>query len=314
MSIAIIVDSTCDLPQHYVADNNVEILPIDLLLNGETYKDTKNPLEIAAFFSGDQVSKMVNAQSLPLSVEQICDIFYKKIVTKYGYALVLTAAKGRSNTYENAVQASLSINKNYQSYRKAAGLESGFTMRVINSGTLFAGLGIATSYAVDLVANNTSKVQLRQKVEEFKSNIYTYCIPSDLFYLRTRAKTKGDKSVGLMTALIGKALDVIPVILGHMDDTQPVAKIKGHNKAVDRVFDHTIEQIDQGLKIPRVVISIAGEIEWLHQFDGYHRLLKKAKTESIEVLSSVMSIAGGVNLGPGTITVGFASDPHTFVS
>jgi len=132
-------------------------------------------------------------------------------------------------------------------------------------------LGISHSYAVELVEQGTSRTLPGQKAEEFKPDSYAYCIPKDLYQLRTRAKTRGDNSVSLMAAIVYKARDVIPMVLGLMDDTRLSLKYKGHTKAVDQLFDLAVRQIDAGLTMSRAVaIGVVISIGTGHH---YHRIV-----------------------------------------
>lgn len=307
-----VADSTCDLPQKYWDNHSIEIFPFSLLIDGVKLKDTKDPVEQRKFFDDDRIGKLHTADSIPLSTEEVVNYFHKSIVTKYDFALIVTASKGRSETYKNVLGASHAVNLSYRPFREAAGLKSNFAMRVVNSGTLFSGLGVLVAHMRDLVEAGSDKKELRDAAEEFKPNIYTYCVPKDLYYLSTRAKSKDDKSVSVFAALIAKLLGITPVILGHMDDTAPVARIRGYENAVNSVFALTCSRMEAGLKSPRVVVSYAGNLNDLDQFSGYRKLLTWAQKMNVEVDTSVMSIVGGLILGPKTLTVGFACGPHEF--
>ena len=128
----------------------------------------------------------------------------------------------------------------------------------------------------------------------------------------TRAKSKGDKSVSVFAAIIAKLLGITPVILGHINDAAPVARIRGYENAVNSVFRLACSRMKAGLKSPRVVVSYAGNLKDLEKFSGYLKLLRRAKRMNVEIDTSVMSIVGGLILGPGTLTVGFACGPHEF--
>ena len=312
MSIVVVADSTCDLPQKYWGNHGIEIFPFSLLIDGVKLKDSKDPVQQEKFFDEDRIGKLHTADSIPLSTEEVVNYFHETIVTQYDFALIITASKGRSETYKNVLGASSTVNLSYRPYREAAGLKSNFAMRVINSGTLFSGLGILVAHMRDLIQAGAEKKELRNAAEEFKPNIYTYCVPKDLYYLSTRAKSKGDKSVSVLAAIIAKLLGITPVILGHMDDTAPVARIRGYENAVNSVFELACSRIAAGLKSPRVVVSYAGALKDLDKFSGYTDLLRRAAEANVEVDTSVMSIVGGLILGPGTLTVGFACEPHKF--
>ena len=47
---------------------------------------------------------------------------------------------------------------------------------------------------------------------------------------------------------------------------------------------------------------------------GYQRLRDICENNKVEVFESVMSLTGMVNVGKGAVVVGFASEPHKFVT
>src|SRR3546814_5762387 len=79
--------------------------------------------------------------------------------------------------------------------------------------------------------------RIRTRLEQLAANTYGYLVPRDLYYIRNRARAKGDRSVSLCSAALGTALDIKPVLRGYRGDTGPVAKVKGF----DRSEEHTSE-------------------------------------------------------------------------
>ncbi|OED46132.1 hypothetical protein ACH42_04105 [Endozoicomonas sp. (ex Bugula neritina AB1)] len=63
----------------------------------------------------------------------------------------------------------------------------------------------------------------------------------------------------------------------------------------------------KGLLTPYVMVSIAGLVEELDNFSGYSQLQDICKEHGVEIHSSMMSMTGAINMGKGTVTVGFAS-------
>jgi len=137
-------------------------------------------------------------------------------------------------------------------------------------------------------------------------------VPRDLYYLRARARAKGDRSVGLLSAALGTALDIKPVLHGHRGQTAPVAKLKGFETATQKLFDVTVQRIQEGLMTPTVCVSYGGELSELHALPGYARLREACQAHGVELYESLMSLTGMVNVGKGAVVVGFAAGPHRF--
>ena len=314
MSVVVVVDSSCDLPQSFLEEQNVEVLPIDLVVNDKTYSDTKDPQSMIDFFSQGEFNHLHLADTVRLSPQQVSDVFFERIVNQYDFAIVVTSSRVESESYKIALAASHDIQRQYRPHRESAGLTNGFGMRVINSATVCTGHGLVAAQCLKLFEDGIGKNQLRPTMEEFKTQVYCYMVPKDLYYLRNRAKKRGTKNVGLLSAMVGSALDMVPVTLGHRDKTIPTANIKGFDNAVSKLFTLAIRQMEMGLKTPIITVSIAGDTVDLFEFNGYNQLIEKSKEYGVKVITSVMSLIGGANLGPGAISLAMACDAHDFES
>lgn len=192
-------------------------------------------------------------------------------------------------------------------------MDGPFALRVIDSQTLFAGQAALAAETMRLIKAGTKINEIRQRVEQLASKAHGYATFTDLYYVRERARKKGDKSVGWLSAVMGSALDIKPVLCGSQDETFPVAKVRGYDNAVERIFENTCNRIESGLLAPIVCISHAGEVSAIKKFPGYRRLAEVARAHDVEVMEAMMSITGGVNLGPGAMSVGFITEPEDFV-
>ena len=312
MRIGIVVDSTCDLPASYFEANNVVLLPITVRIGEAVLADHRDEEATLGFLHAHVAERGHEAETTPYSVEQIRDLFLGKLVVDYDHVFCLTVTKTRSPIHEHAVQASFAILNDYKPVRQAAGYNSPFALRVIDSQNLFAAQGIGVVEAVRMRAAGAGVQQIRERLEELALNTHGYMVPPDLYYLRNRARSKGDRSVGLFSAALGTALDIKPVLHCHRGETAPVGKVKGFEAAVRKLFEFTIERIQAGLMTPTLCVSHGRELAELRALPGYARLRETCAANNIELFESVMSLTGMVNVGKGAVVVGFAAPPHRF--
>ena len=61
-------------------------------------------------------------------------------------------------------------------------------------------------------------------------------------------------------------------------------------------------------------LSYGGELDEMRALPGYSRLRDICANNNVDVYESVMSLTGMVNVGKGAVVVGFASEPHKFVT
>ncbi|ROS01207.1 DegV family protein with EDD domain [Sinobacterium caligoides] len=312
MSAVLVVDAGCDLPKSYLDENNIQVLPITVLIDGKEFVDNKDPEVLKNFFSEKLTSRDRKGYSVAWDSDEMSQFVLEKLVPKHDFALVETITKSRSPLFDNAREASFKVLGAYKNHQPDRRIPS-FAMRVINTGTLFAGQGLLAVKTNQLIKSGVTKCELRRSVDKFKEQVYSYAVPPDVAYLRSRIKLRGDTSISWAAATIGKALHVTPILCGREDDTFPVAKVRGHAKAINLMFDVACKRIrEDSLTMNTVVLSIADEIEKLEQFEGYARLKSCCEQHDVELITCMMGLTGCVNLGPGTISISVACEkaPH----
>ena len=312
MRIGIVVDSACDLPQDYIADNNIVLLPISVRIGEAVLADHRDEEATLSFLHAHVAEHGAEAETIPFSVAQIRELFLSRLVIDYDHVFCMTITKTRSPIHQHALQASFAILNDYKPIRQAAGHTSPFALRVIDTQNLFAAQAVTAVEAVRLRAAGASVQAIRERLEELAGNVHGYMVTRDLYYMRARARSKGDRSVGLISAALGTALDIKPVLHGYRGDTAPVAKIKGFDAAVQKLFEFVGKRVAAGLMTPTLCLSYGGELSELRALPGYTALRQVCETHAVEVLESVMSLTGMVNVGKGALTLGFADGPHTF--
>lgn len=310
MRIGIVVDSACDLPADFIERHRIVLLPITVRIGEAVLADQRNEEATLQFLHAHVAERGHEAETIPFTVEQIRDLFLHKLVIDYDHVFCLTISKLRSQIHDNALQASFAILNEYRPIRQAAGHNSPFALRVIDTLSLFAGQGVSAIEAVRLREEGQTPPQIRMRLEQLATNTYGYMVPRDLYYLRARARHKGDRSVGLVGAALGSALDIKPVLRAYRGETSPVAKLRGYDNAVRRLFEFTARRVCEGLLTPVVVIGYGGELEEMRALPGYGALREACADAGVEVYETVTSLTAMVNVGKGALGIGFAAPPH----
>ncbi len=310
MRIGIVVDSACDLPIDFIRKHRITILPITVCIDEHSFVDRHDPAATLKFFHESLGDRAHAADTEPFSVDQVHQLFLDKLVTQYDAVFCLTITASRSLIYENTLRASYAILKDYHAIRAAAGLSGPFLMRVIDTQTVFAGQVPIAWEGIRLIGGDTSPGQIRERLEQVAAHSSCYFLPRDLYYLRARAKKRGDRSVGWMAATLGSALNIKPIVRAYHKDTLPVGKVRGFEAGAEALFQHTIKRVRTGLMVPVVSLSYGGELDDLHALQGYQSLCEVCAEHSVNVLESVMSMTAMVHVGAAGLAVGFACDPY----
>ncbi|KAF1687153.1 fatty acid-binding protein DegV [Pseudoxanthomonas broegbernensis] len=312
MRIGIVVDSACDLPADFIRQHGIVLLPITVRIGEAELVDHRDEEATLAFLHAHVAERGHEAQTTPFTVEQIRDLFLRRLVIDYDHVFCLTISKLRSQIHENALQASFAILNDYKPVRQSAGYNTPFALRVIDTLNLFAGQAITAVEAVRMRQSGANVAQIRARLEHLAENTIGYMIPRDLYYLRARARAKGDRSVGLVGAALGSALDIKPVLRAWRGVTEPVAKVKGFEAAARKMFQVAQERVREGLMTPTLSLGYGGELAEMRALPGYDELRQTCQRHGVEVFESLMSLTGMVNVGKGAVAVAFASEPHRF--
>lgn len=312
MRVGIVVDSACDLPKPFIDRSAIEILPISVRIDDVVQVDHRDEDATLGFLHSHIAERGVSAETIPFTVEQIRDLFLQKLVIDYDYVFCMTITRTRSPIHDNAQKASFAILNEYKAIRAAAGNNTPFALRVIDTQTLFCAQGILPVEAVRLREAGEHPPKIRARLEQLAANTYGYLVPRDLYYIRNRARMKGDRSVSLLSAALGTALDIKPVLRGWRGETGPVGKVKGFEPAAQKMFDFARRRVAAGLLTPTLTLCYGGELDEMRALPGYTQLRDACDAQNIEVFESVMSLTGMVNVGKGAVVVGFAAEPHKF--
>ncbi|WP_250463671.1 DegV family protein [Microbulbifer litoralis] len=83
---------------------------------------------------------------------------------------------------------------------------------------------------------------------------------------------------------------------------------RGFDQCTEALFELAADRIRAGeLLVPMMVVSIAGRLEDLAKTPGFAALEQAAEEKGVKVYRSVMSLSGGINLGPGTVALALAT-------
>lgn len=312
MRVGLIVDSACDLPPDFIRKNDLFILPLTAIINGQTYVDNHDPVITREFYERGLLLKGHHAETEAFSAESIQKLFLEKIVTEYDMAFCETVDRSRSEIFDNATQAMNQVMARYQPIREKSGRPGPFSMRVIDTGQVFAGQGLMAAHTLRLIDKKLSKNALRHEVESFAGNIYTCSIPRDLHYMRERARRRNVKSISAVSAFLGKTLNITPIVWGHGADGTAVAKVRSFDAAVERVLGYAVRRVEKGLLTPYVSLSCGMPAQEMEQLPGLDRLRDACRRKGVELLLCQMGITSSIYLGPGSVCLALAAEDHNF--
>jgi fatty acid-binding protein DegV len=119
--------------------------------------------------------------------------------------------------------------------------------------------------------------------------------------------------VSFLSAALGSALDIKPLLHCNRGETGPLAKFKGFDTASEKLFGLAARRVREGrLLTPTVAMSYGGKLEEMHALPGYRELVDTCRQHGVDVFESMMSLTAMVNVGRGSLTLAFASEAPAY--
>jgi len=187
--IAIVTDSSANLPPELVREYDIHIVPIYLRWNGKDYRDGVD-------ISPEEVyHRLRSSTSLPkTSAPSVGDFLrtYMALASEADVIISIHLSPNLSAIYEAALTASR--------------LVEGTKIYVVDSHTAAMGQGFVVLEAARAARKGASPEEILQRIEYVSSRIHLFAILSTLKYLYYGGR------IGAAAALVGSALQIKPVL------------------------------------------------------------------------------------------------------
>ena len=176
MQRIIVTDSTSDLDQTYLAENNIHIVPLSVTVNGKSYIDQEeiSSEEYIQFLDNDENDLKTSQPPLGQFVET-----YETLTKDGAEVISIHLSSGLSGTYQTAVQASEMVDGK---------------VTVIDSKSIAYGLGYQIQHIVEWLNEGLSTEVILDKIQQLQKNIMLYVVIGKLDRLIKGgriSKTKG---------------------------------------------------------------------------------------------------------------------------
>lgn len=300
MKTALIVDSACSLPAAIRNKYDVFFVPLDYVVDDESFTDSCETEDALALFESGALSRKHEVFSHAPSAERFQEAMIEAINNGYDCVIVQTVNRTQGATYENANSA-LSRVKQQLDGRD-------MTLRVMDSRTVFAGQAVMAAETLRRLLKLNDESLVRRQMDKISETIQTFIVPKDPLVALERSRDRNENSIGWTQAMVANVVGVHPIICNSNDSSEAIAKVWGFKKAAEKVFRHVENCIDSGLKSPIISVNVVGSISLLESLPGYQSMVVKAKSKRLMVVPSVASVAAGIYTSVGSISVALATE------
>ena len=283
MAIKIMTDSACDLTKEMEQQCGVEILPLQVDIDGTMYKDREdiNPNEVYEKMKSGAVPKT----SLVLS-DRLLDSLTNH--AKNGDEVIYIAFSGAlSGSYNLAKLTAEDVCAEYPDFK----------VEVIDTKCASFGQGMVVLFACDALKNGMSFDEIVTKVRYWSDNMEHIFTVDDLEYLYRGGR------VSKTSKVLGGLLGIKPIL--HVSDEGklvPLEKCRGQKKTLARMVD-MMGELNPNISNEKIGIIHADSADVAEEVCK----MVVEKYGCKDILMSELGAVIGAHAGPGTIAIFFLS-------
>jgi len=278
--IAIVTDSTADLPPELMEKYGIRFAPQRLMLGGNTWLD-RIDIDPAAFYDLLQASKEFPTTSQP-SVQDFQDIFEDLAPNVDGIVAVLVSSK-LSGTVNSAVNA--------------AANRPDIPIEIIDSRGVSMMLGFTVLAAARAAAAGEDLQGVAEAVRAMMGRAHVYFVVDTLEYLHRGGR------IGAAARLFGSALNLKPILEMRDGAVTPLTKVRTRRKSLTKMLDLLDEKLAGSERVHMAVVNINASEEAARVREELQE-----RYRPVELLESECSPVVGAHSGPGTVGVAFYAE------
>lgn len=277
--IAIITDSSANIPAEVQGGLNIHTIPLWLVWDNENYQDGVD-ITPSEFFSRLKTSPNLPTSSQPTAGEFL--EFFRRIFEE-------TDADAIVN-----VLASSNISGTVACAEKAASQVPDLNVRVVDSLSSAMGLGLSTLAAARAAAAGKSLDEVVEAAEEMVRKNQMFFVVDTLEYLHKGGRISGGKR------LLGTALQIKPLLHFEEGYIRPYSQARTKRKAIELLLT-TMEQRLAGQKMAEAAVM---DVDAPEAGDDLAERVE-ARFAPLNLFRAGVSPVVGTHVGPGTVGVAF---------
>ncbi|MCB0805396.1 MAG: DegV family EDD domain-containing protein [Bacteroidales bacterium] len=279
--IALLTDSTCDLPQEIVEQYQIQVVPLTVHFKNDFYLDSLT-------ITSDEFYKLMEKVDYNPTTSQPT---YKDFTNRYNYLtshydqiVGIHLSEKMSGTFSNSKKAGFAVKERNQS-----------EITVHSSNKLTAALGLIVLRAAEAIENGMQYEQLNREIERWTANTHLFVSAPTLKYM-----IRGGR-VSAVRGFVGKLLGIQPLVTVNQEGkTEVFGKPRSTKQAMKMVIEEAA-RIMNGNKVWGYSISHADNQEGAAWYAREMEAITGQKPKFINFASPVL----GAHVGPGVVGLGF---------
>ena len=273
MTVAVVSDSTCDLPARLAEQHSITVVPLTVTIEGRGYLDGVD-IDADEFYRRN--APATTSQPSPGQFAKA----YERLLREHEAVVSIHISEKLSGTYAAAVQGARLVEETAGPGR----------VTVIDSTMVSMPLGLLTLAAARMAEAGEGADGIAGQLGDLASRIRVFFVVATLENLRRGGR------IGRANALLGSVLQVKPVLTIHDGEVTPLERVRTQERAMSRLVD-LVRDVDDGRGICAIVGHAAAP-------DAAGRLASEIDGISETLLVQPLGPVVGAHAGPGTVGVG----------
>ncbi|MFP4078773.1 MAG: DAK2 domain-containing protein [Candidatus Izemoplasmataceae bacterium] len=282
--IALVTDSIADVPQDIIDNEQIHVIPLNLIIEGSNYYDRLTITAERFYEVMDEVETYPS--SAQPNLKQM-ENFFSFLSSHYDKILALTVSSKMSGTYSIFEKAAQSIR------------DEGTDIRIIDTRQNSGAEGLLVKEAAEMIAKGEDLDTIERAIKAKRDDVKILVSVQTLKYMVRSGR------VGKVTGIIGKITNLKPVIsIDHEGEGMIYSKgvsIKGSTR---KIMDH-IAKTHASKGIKRYVIVHAASPERARDYEKTLTGMLGMAPEYIMTISPIVAM----NAGIGTVAVAYQTEP-----
>ena len=276
MSIAIVTDSTADLPKDVVEKHGITVVPLNVRFGMEEFKDGID-IDNDEFYRRLQIEPDLPTTSQP-SLGDFSEV-YRSLIAEHDGIVSIHISGKLSQTINSAVQGARDVDSD------------GEKIKTIDTGQATISLGLIVIEAANAAASGADLAGVVEVVDDAMSRARFYGMVDTLEYL-----VKGGR-IGRAKGFIGGLLKVTPIITLEDGESSPVTSPRTRRKALAKLK----ELVEEAAPLDQLAMHYSTEPEEIERLAAD---LAHLAPEGGVMISQIGAVVG-TYAGPGSLGVGF---------
>lgn len=215
MAIHIVTDSACDVPQDFIDQHRIGVVPLYINIGNQSYLDG---IDMSREYFYSNLDKFPHHPQTAAPGSETFTRYYDQ-----------AGQSGDDQIFSIHVAGNLSAT--FSSAQKGA-LDSKFPVTVHNSGQLALGAGMQVMAAVRAAADGASLTEIKKLVEDLGRRTYVFAVVDTMKFLQRSGR------LNLTMLGVGSLLHIKPLLKMH-EDVVVSEKVTTHIRAIHRLLKLT---------------------------------------------------------------------------